>query len=113
MMRVFDEHASITAHEAVLVEPTDGLGTSDSWAFAQLGFAAMAVTDTGALRNPEHGTQRDTPAKLDFERAARVVAGLEIALKKLAGEDQPLPKPEDLKEEEKPGDQTARSTEEG
>lgn len=100
MMRVFADDASIAAKEAVLVEPTDGLGASDSWAFAQLGFPAIAVTDTGALRNPRHGTPKDTAATLDFERAARVVAGLEIAIQKLAGQDQPLPKPEDLQEEE-------------
>jgi hypothetical protein len=100
MMRVFADDASISAREAVLLEPTDGLGAGDSWAFAQLGFPAIAVTDTGALRNPHHGTPKDTPATLDFERAARVVAGLEIAIRKLAGRDQPLPKPEDLQEEE-------------
>ena len=104
MMRVFADHASITAREAVLVEPTDGLGASDSWAFAQLGFPAITVTDTGTLRNPGQGTGRDKPDTLDFESAARVVAGLEIALRKLAGEDQPLPQPEDLKEEAKAPD---------
>jgi hypothetical protein len=99
MVRVFADHASIAARDAVLVEPTDGLGASDSWGFAQLGFPAIGVTDTGALRNPDHGTARDTAGSLDFERAARVVAGLEIAVRKLAGHDQPLPKPEELEEQ--------------
>ncbi len=104
MLRAFATHASIAARVDLLVEPTDGLGVSDSWAFSQLGFPAMSVTDTGGLRNPGLGTGSDTSERLDFERAARVVAGLEMALRKLAGSDQPLPHPNDLREPPRPPD---------
>lgn len=98
MQRIFASEASIGARTALLVEPTDGLGGSDSWGFAQAGFAALSVTDTGPLRDVRCGTPDDKPDAIDFERAARVVAGLEVAIRKLAGADQPLPAPESLTE---------------
>jgi hypothetical protein len=55
------------------------------------------------LRDPRCGTPADQPEALDFERAARVVAGLEVAIRTLAGEDQPLPDPADLREPAAPG----------
>ena len=55
------------------------------WAFWQVGFPAVIVTDTGALRYPHHHQSTDTPDKLDFKRMARVVAGLEAAVFELAG----------------------------
>jgi hypothetical protein len=35
------------------------------------------VTDTAPFRYPYYHTQGDTPDKVDYERLARVVAGLE------------------------------------
>ena len=43
------------------------------------------LTDTANLRNPHHHAAGDTPDKLDFERMARVVAGLEGVVGELAG----------------------------
>jgi hypothetical protein len=35
------------------------------------------VTDTATFRSPHYHTEQDTPDKLDYDRLARVVDGLE------------------------------------
>jgi hypothetical protein len=49
---------------------------SDCGAFSLLGFPLVVVTDTGPLRYPHHEKPTDLPKELDFDRMARVVAGL-------------------------------------
>jgi Zn-dependent M28 family amino/carboxypeptidase len=44
------------------------LDGSDHHAFRQNGWPAMVVTDTGPLRNHEHGTPSDTPDRLNYPR---------------------------------------------
>lgn len=82
--------ASLPVRGAVLQEPAGILGDSDHWAFAQLGIPAVAVTDTRALRNPSAATAKDTPESLDYDRMARLVAGVEVALRGLVN---PAPTP--------------------
>jgi hypothetical protein len=43
------------------------------------------VTDTAPFRYPYYHTQGDTPDKVDYERLARVVAGLERVIAELSG----------------------------
>jgi hypothetical protein len=43
------------------------------------------VTDTALFRYPYYHTSADTPDKVDYERMARVVAGLEGVVADLAG----------------------------
>jgi hypothetical protein len=43
------------------------------------------VTDTATFRYPHYHLKTDTPDKLDYERTARVVAGLERVISDLAG----------------------------
>jgi hypothetical protein len=43
------------------------------------------VTDTAPYRYRWYHTPEDTPEKIDYERMARVVAGLELMLADLAG----------------------------
>ena len=43
------------------------------------------VTDTAIFRYPHYHKKEDTPDKIDFERMARVVAGLERVVADLAG----------------------------
>jgi hypothetical protein len=43
------------------------------------------VTDTAPFRYPHYHTGADTPDKLDYERMARVVAGLERVVGELVG----------------------------
>jgi hypothetical protein len=83
----FANHASISAHGAAFPDGAEGAAAGDQWAFWQVGYPAVIVTDTPSLRYPHHRRPEDTPDKLDFGRMARVVAGLEAALAELlAGE---------------------------
>ncbi|MES2442554.1 MAG: M28 family peptidase [Pseudomonadota bacterium] len=54
-----------------------GIDWSDHWAFEQAGFPALMVTDTAPFRYPWYHSTHDTPDKVDYQRLARVVAGLE------------------------------------
>ncbi len=54
-----------------------GVGWSDHWSFWQVGYPAIMVTDTAPFRYPHYHTTADTPDKLDYERMAGVVSGLE------------------------------------
>ncbi len=59
-------------------------GWSDHWAFWEQGYPALMVTDTAPFRYPHYHTPRDTPDKLDFDRLARVVTGLERTIRGVA-----------------------------
>lgn len=61
-----------------------GIFWSDHWPFWRMGYQALMVTDTALFRNPYYHREDDTPDKLDFERMARVVAGLEKVIRELA-----------------------------
>jgi hypothetical protein len=54
-----------------------GIDWSDHWSFGKIGVPALMVTDTAPFRYPFYHTREDTPDKVDFDRLARVVAGLE------------------------------------
>jgi peptidase M28-like protein len=61
-----------------------GVAESDDWAFAQQGFPAIAITDTGPLRYPHYHKETDTPDKIDLERLTRVVRGIEGVIREAA-----------------------------
>jgi hypothetical protein len=61
-----------------------GIGWSDQWSFWQMGYPALMVTDTALFRYPDYHEPSDTPEKLDYERGARVVQGLEHVVRDLA-----------------------------
>jgi Zn-dependent M28 family amino/carboxypeptidase len=79
----FREKATIPSEGAALPARMDGVGWSDQWSFWQAGYPAMMVTDTAFLRYPYYHKPEDTPDKLDYDRMARVVAGLEYAIDEL------------------------------
>ena len=54
-----------------------GIDWSDHWSFGQIGIPAVMVTDTATFRYPYYHSPSDTPDKVDYERLARVVSGLE------------------------------------
>ena len=60
-----------------------GIGWSDHWAFGQYGFQGVMVTDTAPFRYPHYHEPTDTPDKIDTERLARVVKGMERVLREL------------------------------
>jgi hypothetical protein len=51
-------------------------GWSDHWSFWKCGYPALMATDTAPLRYRHYHTPQDTIDKLDFDKMARVVAGL-------------------------------------
>lgn len=65
-----------------------GTDWSDHWAFAREGMPALMVTDTAPFRYPYYHSPGDTPDRLDYDRLARVVSGLEAVIRGWAG---PLP----------------------
>jgi hypothetical protein len=57
---------------------------SDNYAYWAYGFPAVMVTDTSNFRNYHYHNAGDLPHTLDYERMARVVAGLTEAVAALA-----------------------------
>jgi hypothetical protein len=64
-------------------------GWSDHWSFWQAGYPGLMVTDTAPFRYSHYHGPDDTPEKLDYERMARVVAGLETVIGGLCAGDAP------------------------
>ncbi len=67
-----------------------GVDWSDHWSFWHEGYPAIMVTDTALYRYYHYHGPRDTPEKLDYDRLARVTAGLARVVAELA---QPLSTP--------------------
>jgi Zn-dependent M28 family amino/carboxypeptidase len=53
-----------------------GITWSDHWSFSQFRIPAVMITDTAIFRYGHYHLRSDTPDKLDYERLARVTAGL-------------------------------------
>ncbi|MBU4200547.1 MAG: M28 family peptidase [Verrucomicrobia bacterium] len=62
-----------------------GVSWSDHWSFWHAGYLAVMVTDTALFRYRWYHTPEDTPGKLNYDRFALVVAGLETVVADLAG----------------------------
>lgn len=84
-VRVFREKAAFPSEGGALPSITPGVGWSDHESFWREGYSALMVTDTAPFRYPHYHTAGDTPDKVDYDRAARVVAGVEHVLRDLAG----------------------------
>lgn len=61
-----------------------GISWSDHWAFGQYGFQGVMITDTATFRYPHYHEPTDTPDKVDTEKLARVVKGIERVVRDLA-----------------------------
>jgi hypothetical protein len=82
----FRAHASIASEGAALPAGLPGVGWSDHWAFWQVGYPAIMVTDTALFRDPNYHELSDTVDQLDFQSLARVVVGLEATILELTGQ---------------------------
>jgi Zn-dependent M28 family amino/carboxypeptidase len=60
-----------------------GVGWSDHLNFWREGWPALMITDTAPFRYPYYHTAHDTPDKIDYQRLARVVIGLEATFRAL------------------------------
>ena len=85
LLTTFRYHARFPSEGGALWEWIPGVAWSDHWSFWQAGYPAVMVTDTAPFRYPHYHTADDTPDKIDYDRLARVVAGLEKVLLELAG----------------------------
>jgi len=81
----FRREVKFPSEGAALPGAIPGVGWSDHWSFWQADYPALMVTDTAPFRYPEYHTAQDLPGKLDYDRMTRVVAGLEIVIRELAG----------------------------
>ena len=81
----FRRHASFPSEGAAVPEQIPGVGWSDHWSFWQAGYPAIMVTDTAFYRYVHYHTEGDRPEQVDYQRTARVVAGLVHVVSDLAG----------------------------
>jgi Zn-dependent M28 family amino/carboxypeptidase len=85
-------HQAIAAFRAEARFPSEGVAApalipgvdwSDQWSFWRHGVPALMLTDTAPYRYPHYHLPSDTPDKVDYDRLARVVAGLERTFRAL------------------------------
>jgi hypothetical protein len=82
---VFRAHASFPSEGVAAPALVQGVDWSDHWSYAQFGAPAIMLTDTAPFRYPYYHTAQDTPDKVDYQRLARVVQGVEAVARDLAG----------------------------
>jgi hypothetical protein len=80
----FRTYARFPSEGAALPGFIAGVGWSDQWAFWKNGYEAIMVTDTAPFRYPHYHRVTDTPDKIDYERMAMVVSGVEAVVRDLA-----------------------------
>ncbi len=81
----FRRHTQFPSEGAALPGFVTGVGWSDHWSFWEQGYPGLMITDTAPFRYPYYHTEEDTPDKVDYDRFARVVAGVERAIADLSG----------------------------
>jgi hypothetical protein len=81
----FRQNEQFPSEGAVVPDAIRGAGFSDHWSFWQEGYPAVMVTDTAMFRYPHYHEPEDTIDKIDFDRMARVVRGLESVIAELVG----------------------------
>jgi Peptidase family M28 len=60
-----------------------GVAWSDHWSFWQQDYPAIMITDTAPFRYPHYHALTDTPDKLNYDRFALVVSGLQTVIEDL------------------------------
>jgi hypothetical protein len=80
----FRQQAKVPSEGATLPSFISGVAWSDQWSFWQCGYpAAIMITDTAPFRYPHYHSAADTPDKLDYDRFALVVSGMEKVVAEL------------------------------
>jgi Zn-dependent M28 family amino/carboxypeptidase len=83
VVTLFRKNAKIPSEGASLPAFIPGVSWSDQWSFWQHGYPAIMVTDTAPFRYPYYHSSNDTPDKLDYDRFALVVSGIEKVIQEL------------------------------
>ena len=82
-LATFRRQVKFPSEGAALPEFITGVGWSDHWSFWKQGYPAIMVTDTALFRYPYYHSSEDTYEKLDYDRMARLVSGLERVVRDL------------------------------
>jgi hypothetical protein len=80
---LFRGHAKIPSEGAALPSFVPGVSWSDQWSFWRNGYPGIMITDTAPFRYPYYHSANDTPDKLDYDRFALVVSGMEKVIQGL------------------------------
>ncbi len=80
---LFRKHAKIPSEGAALPAFIPGVSWSDQWAFWQHDYPGIMITDTAPFRYPHYHSATDTPNKLDYDRFALVVSGMQKVIEGL------------------------------
>ena len=80
----FRDHAQVPSVGGTAPSFVQGIDWSDHWAFSQKGIPAFMVTDTAPFRYPHYHRGTDRPDKLDYDRLALVVEGLNAMIVEMA-----------------------------
>lgn len=80
----FRRNCKFPSQGGAIPEIIPGITWSDHWSFWRQGYPAVMVTDTAPFRYPYYHTFEDTPDKIDYERLARVVSGLQTVIAEIA-----------------------------
>jgi len=83
VIALFREHAKIPSEGVALPAFVPGVSWSDQWSFWRNGYPGIMVTDTAPFRYPYYHSANDTPDKLDYDRFALVVSGMEKVIEGL------------------------------
>ncbi|QHC52089.1 M20/M25/M40 family metallo-hydrolase [Billgrantia tianxiuensis] len=84
VIEAFRHHAEVPSEGLVAPPLLGDIRRSDHWAFWEMGFPAMMLTDTANFRNPYYHGPDDTHDRLDYATMARLTKGLAAALESLA-----------------------------
>ncbi|MEO6599952.1 MAG: M20/M25/M40 family metallo-hydrolase [Polyangiaceae bacterium] len=84
LKRAFIASSDFPCESLAAPEWTVVVGLSDHSSFWKQGYPGLMVTDTAFMRNPHYHQASDTADTLDFERFAKVTAGLLGAVRRLA-----------------------------
>ena len=80
----FRQEAKLPSEGATLPSFISGVAWSDQWSFWQCGYPAFMITGTAPFRYPHYHSATDTPDKLEYDRFALVVSGMEKVIEELA-----------------------------
>ncbi|HLY72714.1 MAG TPA: M28 family peptidase [Planctomycetota bacterium] len=83
-VRVFRGRAPFPSEGGAVPGFLPGVGWSDHESFWASGYSGVMVTDTAPFRYPHYHLPGDTPDKIDYERCARVIDGVEQVVRELA-----------------------------
>lgn len=85
-IRGFRESTAFPSEGIAAPAEWPGIGWSDQWSFWQEHYPAIMITDTALFRYPYYHTPLDTANRLDFEKMARVVQGIQRVVGSLSTE---------------------------